>query len=254
MAANLEYQVLSNVIGRQDFHSLERLKIDESFFYSPECRIIHKYLWDHFHQTETFGSVPSWEIINRIFPSFPNTPSSDTIDTLCEQLRLAKMRLELLGIADKIQTHADYNPRDGLEFLRESAASLSSRHELTNDMELHEAYDEFMQDYQLVASGKGVTGLPWPWAPLNEATQGIHKGDFYPLYGRPKNMKTWAALYIATVLNVHANARVLVYSLEMKPKQVLRRVAAIRSAINYKTLLAGFRPINSRSTAIAGLR
>lgn len=189
MAANIEYRVLSMTIDRQDFHSLERLRIDGDYFYSPECRTIYQYLWEHFHKTETFGSVPSWQIINTIFPSFPNTPSADTIDTLCEQLRLAKMRLELLSVADKVQAHADFNPREGMEFLRESAAQMSSKHEMTNDMELHDAYDSFMQDYQMVASGKGVTGLPWPWAPLNEATQGIHKGEFLPLYGRPKNMK-----------------------------------------------------------------
>ncbi len=107
MAANIEYQVLSMTIDRQDFHSLERLRIDGDYFYSPECRTIYQYLWEHFHKTETFGSVPSWQIINTIFPSFPNTPSADTIDTLCEQLRLAKMRLELLSGADKVQGDAE---------------------------------------------------------------------------------------------------------------------------------------------------
>jgi replicative DNA helicase len=235
----LEYQVISKIVETQDFHAVERLKINEDFFFSDECKTVFNYIWTHFHQSTTFGCVPSWQIIHGIFPNFPATPSNDTLATLCEQLRLAKMRLELLGIADKVGQQADYNPREGLRFLREAAANLSSQHEITNDMSLDSAYDVLMKDYQLVATGRGLTGLPWPWHELNMATQGIHPGDFIPLYGRPKNMKTWVALFIAVVLNVHANARVLVYSLEMNPKQIVRRAAALRSVVNYAKLIMG---------------
>jgi len=239
MAANLEYQVVSKIIETQDFHSIERLRVDDDFFFSPECKTIFKYLWQHFHQAETFGYIPSFQIVQQIFPGFPYTPSSDNIDILVDQLRLAKMKVDLLEYAEKIQQFADYNPREGLTFLREASSTMSTRHEMTNDMLLSDVYDDLLNDYHLVASGKGITGLPWPWYPLNEATQGIHPGEFILIYGRPKNMKTWTALYIATILHLHCNVRVLIYSLEMHPKQILRRVAAIRAMVNYKSLLSG---------------
>jgi replicative DNA helicase len=239
MAASLEHQVICKIIETQDFHSVEKLKITEDFFFATECKQVFKYLWNHFHQHETFGQVPSWQIVQSVYDNFPVMQSQDSLTTLCEQLRLAKMRLELLHIADKIQERADFNPREGLKFLRESAATLSSSHELTNDLSLCNAYDVLLKEYNLVSSGKGLTGLPWPWLELNEETQGIHPGEFIPLYGRPKNMKTWTALYVALVLNVHANARVLVYSLEMSPTKIVKRAAALRAVVNYSLLTKG---------------
>jgi replicative DNA helicase len=239
MAAGLEYQVISKIIELQDFHSIQRLKITEDYFFSPECKSIFNYLWKCFHSNETFGSVPSFEICQRIFPGLLYSPSPDTLDMLCEQLRLQRMRVELLDIAEKVQQFADFNPREGMAALRTAAAELSTRHEVTNDLLLSSAYDVLLKDYELVAEGHGLTGLPWPWVPLNEATQGIHNGEFIVVYGRPKNMKTWLCLYVITLMNMYANTRVLVYSLEMAPKQMTRRIAAIRAVVNYKSLLSG---------------
>ncbi len=239
MAASLEYQIISKIVEYQDFHTVERLRVDETYFFSPECRLLFGYLRDHFHAKQTFNSVPSFQLVSQIFPGFQYVPTQDTLPTLLEQLRLAKMRLELMEYGERILRLADQNPRLGLDAIREAAADLSSRHEMTNDMLLSDAHDALFQDYQTVSLGHGITGLPWPWAPLNEATQGIHPGEFIMIYGRPKSMKTWVSLYIVTLLNMYANARVLVYSLEMAPKQILRRVAAIRSVINYHSLLSG---------------
>jgi replicative DNA helicase len=239
VAASLEHQVVSKIVELQDFHLVEKLRIDETYFFSPECRTIFQYLRDHFHSKNTFNSVPSFQLVSQIFPGFQYAPSTDSLNTLIEQMRLAKMRVEALDYGEKIMRLAESNPRAALEAIRAAAAEMSSRHEFTNDMLLSDAYDELFRDYEMVSTGHGITGLPWPWAPLNEATQGMHPGEFILIYGRPKSMKTWVAIYIVTLLNMYCNARVLVYSLEMKPKIILRRVAAVRSVINYKTLLAG---------------
>lgn len=239
MAASLEHQAISKIVEFQDFHTVEKCRIDESYFFSPECRTIFEYLKAHFHSKHTFNSVPSFQLVAQIFPGFQYAPSSDSLVTLLEQMRLARMRVEALDYGEKIMRLADTNPRMALDMMREAAASMSSRHEMQNDMLLSDAYDELWSDYQTVATGHGITGLPWPWAPLNEATQGMHPGEFLLIFGRPKSMKTWVALYVVSLLNMYANARVLVYSLEMKPKVILRRISAIRSVINYKKLLSG---------------
>lgn len=239
MAANLEYQVISKILENQDFHMVEKKKITEDYFFAPEARQIFGTISNHFNAPQTFQSVPSFQLIQQTYPGFQYSASSDTLATLLEQLRLAKMRVELIEVADKITQYADFNPRLGLDSIREAAAELSSRHEETNDLLLSGAFDELWEDYQMVATNKGVTGLPWPWDPLNKATQGIHKGNYYVIYGRPKNMKTWVALYISTLLNMYCNARVLIFSLEMPAKQIVRRIAAIRTCVDYKKLISG---------------
>lgn len=239
MAASLEHQAISKIVEYQDFHTVEKHHIEETYFFSPECRAIFEYIKAHFHSKHTFNSVPSFYLIQQIFPGFQYAPSTDSLPTLLDQIRLARMRVEALDHAERIMKIADSNPRAALQMMREAASSMSARHETTNDMMLSDAFDELYHDYQTVASGHGITGLPWPWAPLNEATQGMHPGEFLLIFGRPKSMKTWTALYIITLLNMYANARVLVYSLEMKPKVMLRRIAAVRAVVNYKKLLSG---------------
>lgn len=239
MAAGIEYQLLSKILELQDFHTVQKLKIDESFFFSPECKQLFKYLHDHFHAKATFGQIPDWHLATSIHRSFPYTPSNNSIETLCNQLRLAKMRVELLGIADTITQMADTNPVEAMGKLRECAANMATRHEVNDDMTLADAYDKLLSDYHLVAQGQGLTGLPWPWEILNDETQGIHKGEFIVIYGRPKNMKTWCGLSVAVYINQYANARVLVYSLEMPPIQILRRVAALRTKVDYKHFKSG---------------
>lgn len=239
MAAGLEYQVISKIIENQDLHSVQKLKITEEFFFSPECKSIYGYIDGCYHAPQTFGSVPSWELCKQIYPGLQYSPSNDTLSMLCEQLRLAKMRIELSGIVDNIQQLADVNPRQAMGALRTAAAELASKHEMANDLLLSNAYEVLLKDYNAVSEGHGLTGLPWPWLELNNATQGIHKGEFIVVYGRPKNMKTWLCLYIITLMNMYANARILVFSLEMHPKVMTRRIAAIRAVVNYKSLIQG---------------
>lgn len=234
MAAGIEYQLICKIIEQQDFNTIQRLKIDESFFHSPECRQLFNYLWGHFHARETFGQLPSWPLVQSIFRAFPWTPPLDEIETLCNQVRLSKMRIDILGAVDHINQLAESNPREALAYVRQMAATMTTQHEVNDDLTLADAYDGLLRDYQKVALGEGLTGLPWPWEILNQETQGIHPGEFIVIYGRPKSMKTWCALSLAVFINKYANARVLVYSLEMAPKQIMRRVAALRTAVDYK--------------------
>lgn len=189
MAASLEYQTISKIVERQDFHTVEKRRVTENFFFSPECRQIFLYLKTHFHAKPTFGSVPSFQLISQIFPGFQYTPSNDSLDTLLDQLRLMKMGIEARDWGEKILKLAEHNPRKAAEALREAAAEMSSHHETTNDLLLSDAHDILLNDYNTVASGHGITGLPWPWAPLNDATQGMHPGEFILIFGRPKSMK-----------------------------------------------------------------
>lgn len=239
MAAGLEYQLICKIIEQQEFNTIQKLKIDESFFHSPECRQLFQYLWGHYHAKETFGQIPSWGLIQTIFRAFPFTPSADSIETLCNQVRLAKMRIDILGAVDHITQLADTNPREAMAYVRQMAATMATQHEVNDDLTLADAYDGLLRDYHTVANGQGLTGLPWPWDLLNQETQGIHPGEFIVLYGRPKSMKTWCALSVAVHINKYAHARVLVYSLEMAPPQIMRRVAALRTGVDYKNFKNG---------------
>jgi replicative DNA helicase len=237
LGANTELQLLCKIVELQDFHTVEKLKIDETFFLGDasvvsQTREAFRFIRDHYHNDITYGSVPSWALVQQRFYGFPWTPSWDTVPTLCQELRRLKLRSQILTLADELNQKAEVDPNVALEVVREAATTLVSQHELSGDMLLSAAGEQLYENYQLVASGHGLTGIPWPWDVLNDDTQGIHKGNFIVVYGRPKSMKTWMALYIACTAYM-ANMRVLVYSLEMNEIQILRRCAAIISRVEY---------------------
>lgn len=194
MGANVELQLICKIVDVHDFHTVERLKIDESFFLGDSNTISQtkeafRFIRDHYHNEITYGSVPSWELLQKRFYGFPWTPSWDTLPTLCQELRRLKLRSQILSLADEINQKADVDPGAALEAVREASITLVSQHDLSDDMLLSAAGEQLYEDYQLVASGHGLTGIPWPWDILNEDTQGIHKGNFIVIYGRPKSMK-----------------------------------------------------------------
>lgn len=233
MAANVEHQLICKIVETQDFHTVEKLKIDESFFLSDsQTKEVYRFIRDHYHNEVTYGSVPSWDLLQSRFYGFPWSYSYDTLPTLCTEARRHKMRTDLQNMADEVMQTADQDPLAAMAILRETAVRMSTQHELTNDMLLSGAYEQLQADYNTLANANGITGIPFPWQILNDDTQGMHPGQFIVIYGRPKSMKTWIALVMA----VHAylkGMRVLVWSLEMNEMQMLRRIAAIIAHVDY---------------------
>lgn len=233
MAANVEHQVICKIVETQDFHTVAKLKIDESFFLSDsQTKEAFRFIRDHYHNEHTYGSVPSWQLLEQRFYGFPWSYSYDTLPTLCQELRRHKMRVDLQNMADEIMQIADNDPLAAMNILRQAATTMSTQHEITNDMLLSNAYEQLQAEYNMIANAQGVTGIPYPWEILNDDTQGMHAGQFIVIYGRPKSMKTWVALVMA----VHAylrGLRVLVWSLEMNEMQMLRRIAAIIAQVDY---------------------
>jgi hypothetical protein len=73
---------------------------------------------------------------------------------------------------------------------------------------------------------------------MNEATGGVSEEDYIIFYGRPKQMKSWALAYMAAE-TLEQKKRVLIYTKEMTPDNLLRRIAAAALQLPYKELLAG---------------
>jgi replicative DNA helicase len=233
MAANVEHQLICKIVETQDFHTVAKLKIDESFFLSDsQTKEAFRFIREHYHNEHTYGSVPSWDLLTQRFYGFPWSYSYDTLATLCQEIRRHKMRTDLQMMADEIMQTADQDPLAAMAILRQAATQMSTQHEITNDMLLSGAYEQLQADYDMLANAKGITGIPYPWEILNDDTQGMQPGQFIVIYGRPKSMKTWIALIMA----VHAylkGMRVLVWSLEMNEMQMLRRIASIIAKVDY---------------------
>lgn len=239
MGANIEHQVICKIIETQDFHTVTKLRIDDSFFLSDsQTKEAFRFLRDHYHNEHTYGSVPSWQLLQQRFHGFPWVYSYDTMASLCQELRRNKMRADVLSCVDEVAQTADVDPVAAMAILRETVTRLATQHEITSDLLLSNAYEQLYADYHTVANAQGVTGIPFPWDILNDDTQGMHPGQFIVLYGRPKSMKTWIALVIACFAYLRG-VRVLVWSLEMNELQLLKRIACIICAVDYDKFKKG---------------
>jgi len=240
MAAAIEYSLLSKIVQEREFNTVLKMKITDDFFVAPDCKMLFNFLNVHFHQRTTYGTIPGWEIVSRHFPYFPfNWYVQEPIAVLCEEIRTTNLRSQLIQFSERIATEAAADPRKALSTLREASLTITAQHELTDDLLLSDAHDALMKEYDTVAAGQGLTGIPWPWDIMNDATQGIHPSDYIIIYGRPKMKKTWIGILIAVKAYLEGDARVLFTSYEMDVIDILRRAASIMAGIDYEKYKAG---------------
>lgn len=239
MSANIEMALLTQVIRQQDFHNLEKAQINESFFSNPQAIEIFRHLRDTYHSPQTSGLIPSEVMVRHQYPTWFPFDSQDPVPILAAQLRKEHMKMELLGGAQTIMELADRDPMSAMAKLKEEATRISALAEVGSDLSMSAAYDLLLNNYETVQNSHGITGIPYPWDPLNEETQGMKPGDYIILYGRPKSMKTWVSLYIATRAYRWHQRRVLFYTREMSPALVAQRVAALICGVDYHNFKTG---------------
>jgi replicative DNA helicase len=237
--APIENMLLTKILTDKDFASLQKSQITEDFFVTPECKEVFCYIRDIYFGGTTSGHIPSLELVQKQFASFYAYSSPDSIPILCLQLRNQKIRLELLTLGHRIIQEADYDPATALASLRTGSSTLSSLAEAGQDLSISGAYQQLLSSYELTQNSQGMLGIPYPWAPLNEVTQGKQPGQFIVLYGRPKSLKSWLAVHNAVHDYIVARRRVLFYTCEMSPFMLSQRVAACISGVDYAQFKAG---------------
>jgi DnaB-like helicase C terminal domain len=239
VSVNIELALVTKVIDDQSFAVLEKNKIDETFFFSPEALEAYRFIRDTYHATTTAGCIPSRELLRSYFPAFTFFDSNDTTAVLVEQLRRSKISVEVQLHAQDLLAKVESDPLAALSAVGTGARILSALAGGGEDISMASAARVLEQRYNLVAEGKGIIGIPYPWQPLNECTQGLNPQNFVAIYGRPKSMKTWVACKIATHAYLHARRRVLFYSREMAPEEVMERIACIIARVNYNEFING---------------
>ena len=199
MSNNIEYALLTRVVEDRDFHSLEKARIDASYFTTAESKQLYEYLRDTFYDPATLGHVPSQEMVLFKIPAMASWwfRSADSIAVLAQELRRERVRMELLLMSQEIENTASLNPFEALAAIRGRISEVTALAEVGVDLTMSTAYNALLHNYEKIAAVGGVIGIPYPWHILNEETQGMQGGQFIVLYGRPKSMKTWVAVDMA---------------------------------------------------------
>lgn len=222
-----------------EFHLLEKARITEQYFFTPEAREVFRYLRDTFHAPQTAGQIPTVDLVRYRFPSLYFGAPPDAVTVLTEQLRQEKVRVELLTLAQIIQDRAGYDIAGAMAEAKTRFADIASLSEAGEDLSMSAAFGMLKDQYESVQTTGGLLGIPFPWDALNEETQGMQNGQFIIYFGRPKTMKTWLGIYTACHAYTHSRRRVLFYTREMSPKLVAGRVAATIARVSYKAFKNG---------------
>jgi len=162
-------------------------------------------------------SIPTREVIEREFPTV-DLPKEDrqSLEVIVESFINHHLVNELQDISDFIIDWKD-SPEDVLCQLSTRIRELAYMNRVGQDVVLSSVLKEVVDRYESNRDLDGIKGIPYPWDVLNRATQGMLPGEFILFYGRPKSLKTWVLLSLATFAYDYASRRVLIYTREMTP-------------------------------------
>jgi len=237
---NAELTLISNIIRDGDLSSLRRSGFNAAYLQTEEAREMYRWLTAAFSDPRAPGVVPSLERVRRVFPEFDYHPSRDPIEALMKEVIDNNVKAEIRTLVEEVDSLLDEgeDPQVILGAYLPQLRELGLQGSSSKHLMMSTAAKLLREDYDRMQEAGGITGIPFPWAPLNKATAGMQNEDFIVIYARPKQMKTWVALAIA-VYAYMAGYRVLVYSKEMADKILVRRAAAIIAEVDYEEVKSG---------------
>ncbi len=234
MSLSYDHLLISAILTTKDLSTIEKLKINEDFLISPECKAAFKYLRKYYHNPTTYGHIPSIETFLQTFVGFPiREDPPDSVEVICQEIRSRYLKSELEQVADRLIYYASNNdPFTGFSFLRERGITLTSEHDVNDDLSLSGSVNKIRENYELAKSTKGMLGIPWLWPKLNKITMGMQKGHI--VYVRAKTKVGKTVNMIANAVNAYKNfnARILVYSLEMNNIKINTIAAAFYANVD----------------------
>lgn len=227
MALNFDHLLISSILKSKDLSTVEKLKINEDFLVSPECKAAFKYLRKYYHNANTYGHVPSIETFQQTFVGFPIYDEiNDSTEVICNEIRNRHLTHQIEQVAEQLIYFANArDPYAAFNLLREKSITLTSQHDVNDDLPLSASADLLEQEYLMAEQNKGILGTPWPWSRLNEVTGGMQRGHLIYVRAKAKTGKTMEMIAAAAHAYIHFNARVLVYSMEMRNIEI-NRIAA----------------------------
>jgi replicative DNA helicase len=233
-----EKAVLSRILFSNEWNNVMDRRVTEELFQDMECRKCFKYVSDFYRK---YGKVPSIDLVEEEFKDlsieYAKEPVDYYLDKMTENYVRVKGSQVLMGSAREIVK----SPMKGIEKLQIAVAELTLEAVPTRDDLVEDTVEERMARYLRLKKVGGIDGLPTPWEVLNEATMGLHGGDFIAIVSRPGIGKTWL-LSIFAEFSARQGLKVLFVTNEMSNTQIMQRFDALYFKLPYKELRAGLLP------------
>ena len=186
------------------------------------------------------GRGPTVEAIQAQHPSFEPSFPSEPITYYIEQLK-RKHAFNLTIDAIK-SAHKHLNAReveDAVAALSEAMRQIQDTTQSSEaDLDWKATSVQRFDEYKHLRNINGIDGYTTPFPTLDEATQGIHDGEFILVAARQGVGKTWLSNIMAHQ-NLKQGLRVLYFTKEMPSRQIARRFDALTYSLPYQDLRRG---------------
>lgn len=233
-------QLISRIIKTGEFASATQEGISEIEMLSVQDKTLWRVLHAYFNDPSTAGSVPDARRLKQDFPFLEENcdPPHLTLSALCHEARKAYTTTELYAIQKFTADNAASDPYETLAKIHQATGNLLSRRASGKQLDMIAAIANVISTYNAVASGLVQSVGTWPWPTMQAETGGLQEDDYVIIFGRPKNMKTWAlASFVAHLFMT--DQRVLFYTKEMTKENMWKRLAACILHLGYKPLRQG---------------
>lgn len=252
--SNFELQLNSRIIreGKAALAVVLDYGIGLADYRTHEGKAMFQHLLAYYNDSSLAGSLPGVQSAKHIFPSFDLCDdASMSTEKLCEEIRKNRQVIEGREIASRLAEMLELNPQtalgDAMGELTQLIALGTSR---KTDVPIEDVYDEILFDYEMAESGVDLSVCSWPWPSLQRETMGLQKDDYVVFYGRPKSKKSWVLAYCIAHAYLQGKS-IVVYTKEMTPKNIYKRVAACLARIPYRELRQGKLSVHDRATLFA---
>lgn len=233
-----EKAVLSRILFSNEWNNVMDRRVTEELFQDMECRKCFKYVYDFYSK---YGKVPSIDLVEEEFKDlrieYAKEPVDYYLDKMVENYIRVKGSQVLLGSAREIVK----SPMKGIEKLQTEVAELTLEAVPTRDDLVEDTVEDRKARYLRLKNAGGMDGMPTPWEVLNEATMGLHGGDFIAIVSRPGVGKSFMLTLFAEYA-VRNKQKVLFVTNEMSNTQIMQRFDAVYFKLPYKELRAGLLP------------
>ena len=238
--ANPEIELISKIVATGDMSTPRRANLTADAFQTEEGKLVFQWLCDQYNDPHHRGEVPDEARLRRFWPSFAFHVGRNSVDALVHDVMSNRTRTELntLNLEMQAMLEEGESPSLVLAAFLPRFRDLNSKGARNEGLLISGAAARLRNEYETKERSGGITGVPWPWAPLNEATCGMQPENFNVIYGRPKNLKSWVAIKAAAHA-YESGRRVLVYSRELSKEDMERRSSSIIGGIDYDLLKKG---------------
>lgn len=230
----IEEALLSRIVITGDLRGVRAEGINEFSFLDHRNRGKFKLIEDYFESAETIGSVPSLDYVRLEYEDFALEESPQTTEAMCHELRERTLANRLNGMCLETMQDSMKDPHEAYHKLKKGMEIFQNDLTKSWDISMLNGFDYLLRRYLEVKEKKGVIGIPWPFPTLTTQSGGIQTGNFIVIYGRQKSMKTWSLLFTAINAFLAYGKRVVFFTWEMPPEDLMWRAACIFGGVDYE--------------------